>query len=186
MPYIDGCTVISFIAIPCTVNKGCIRSKRCVCKNRSLSRLLKRNTQKFYLCNFPLKPKMTFSSSNSAVYFYTRIKIYSFYTSFIRVCLPKLGTRLYLYKHLYKYKLEKKSHFFACDIRALGNQPMLVQTRQRVKYLCLFVLLVHASNSVRNRAKLHRCALLSPHESPWAKLWNAPLLIVEYGIEGHW
>jgi len=49
---------------------------------------------------------------------------------------------------------------------------MLVRTRQRVKYLCLFVLLVHASNSVRNRTKLHRCALLSPHESPWAKLFH--------------
>jgi hypothetical protein len=111
-------------------------------------------------------------NSYKPLYFYTRIKIYSFYTSFIRVCLPKLGTRLYLHKHLYKYKLEKKSHFFVCDIRALGNQPTLVQTRQRVKYLCLFVLLVHASNSVRNRTKLHRCALLSPHESPWAKLFH--------------
>jgi hypothetical protein len=49
---------------------------------------------------------------------------------------------------------------------------MLVRTRQRVKYLCLFVLLVHASNSVCNRTKLHRCALLSPHESPWAKLFR--------------
>ncbi len=132
--------------------------------------------------------------SYKCVYFYTCIKIYSFYTSFIRVCLPKLGIRLYLYKHLYKYKLayiEKKSHFFHATfehstssyypearphffsytfehlaisnqccfllswstnslffihVRALGNQPMLVQTRQRVKYPCLFVLLIHASN----------------------------------------
>jgi hypothetical protein len=70
------------------------------------------------------------------------------------------------------YIFKKKSQFFACDVRALGNQPMLVRTRQRVKYLCLFVLLVHASNSVRNRTKLHCCALLSPHESPWAKLFH--------------
>ena len=79
------------------------------------------------------------------------------------------------------YYLEARPHFFSCDfralgnqrsvllfafpkheltffihVRALGNQPMLVQTRLRVKYLCLFVLLVHASNSVRNHTKLER------------------------------
>ncbi len=94
--------------------------------------------------------------------------------SFIRVCLLKLGTCLYLNTHLYLYKLvyfEKKSHFFACDVQALGNQPMLVQTWHRVKYLCLFILLVHASNSVCNCTKLHCCALLLPHKSPWAKLF---------------
>jgi hypothetical protein len=44
-------------------------------------------------------------NSYKPVYFYTCIKIYSFYTSFIRVCLPKLSTRLYLYKCLYLYNL---------------------------------------------------------------------------------
>ena len=49
---------------------------------------------------------------------------------------------------------------------------MLVKTRKRVLYFCLFVVLVHASNSVRNRTKLHRCAVLLPFESPWAKLYH--------------
>ena len=42
--------------------------------------------------------------SYKAVYFYTRIKIYSFFTTFIRVCLPKVVTRLYLYKLVYFQK----------------------------------------------------------------------------------
>jgi hypothetical protein len=48
---------------------------------------------------------------------------------------------------------------------------MFVKTRKRVKYLCLFVLLVHASNSAQNRTKLYHCALLLLPESPWAKLY---------------
>ena len=70
------------------------------------------------------------------------------------------------------YKFEKKTrHFFVC-VRTLGNQPMLVKMRKRVLYFCLFVVLVHASNSVRNRTKLHRCEVLLPFESPWAKLYH--------------
>jgi hypothetical protein len=49
---------------------------------------------------------------------------------------------------------------------------ILVKMWQRVNYRCLFVLVVHASNSVCNRTKLHHCALLNPHESPWAKLFH--------------
>jgi len=65
--------------------------------------------------------------SYKAVYFYTRIKIYSFYTSFIRVCLPKVVTRLYLYKCLYLYKLvyfEKKILTF---LRATFEQSAINQ-----------------------------------------------------------
>jgi hypothetical protein len=57
-------------------------------------------------------------------------------------------------------------------LRTLGNQPMLFKMQKMVKYLCLFVLLIHASNSVCNCTKLHCCALLSPHESPWAELYH--------------
>jgi hypothetical protein len=39
-----------------------------------------------------------------------------------------------------------------------------------LKYLALFILLLHASNSVRNRTYLHHCALLTPAESLWTKL----------------
>jgi hypothetical protein len=49
---------------------------------------------------------------------------------------------------------------------------MLAKTRCRVRYLALFVLLIHASNSVRNRTYLHHCALLVPAESPWMKLYR--------------
>jgi hypothetical protein len=45
---------------------------------------------------------------------------------------------------------------------------MLVKMRKWVEFLCLFVLQIH---SVCNRTKLHHCALLSPHESPWVKLY---------------
>jgi hypothetical protein len=90
-------------------------------------------------------------------------------------CVSRNSARVYtcinVYTCIILYIL-KKSHFFACNVRALGNQAMLVRTRQRVKYLCLFVLLVHASNSVRSCTKLHRCTLLSPHESPWSKLFH--------------
>lgn len=53
-----------------------------------------------------------------------------------------------------------------------SNQPMLASRRRRVKYLALLILLIHASNSVHDRTKLHRCALLSHHESPWIKLYR--------------
>jgi hypothetical protein len=49
---------------------------------------------------------------------------------------------------------------------------MLASTRRRVKYLALFILLIHASNSIRDRTKLHRCSLLSHNESPWIKLYR--------------
>jgi len=49
---------------------------------------------------------------------------------------------------------------------------MLPKTRRRIKYLAVFILLIHASNSVRNRTYLHRCALLSHAESPWSKLYH--------------
>ena len=49
---------------------------------------------------------------------------------------------------------------------------MLAKTHRRVRYLALFVLLIHASNSVRNRTYLHRCASLAPAESPWMKLYH--------------
>jgi hypothetical protein len=42
----------------------------------------------------------------------------------------------------------------------LGNHPMLVKTRKRVKYLCLFIFVIHASNSVQSRTKLYPCGLL--------------------------
>jgi hypothetical protein len=32
-------------------------------------------------------------------------------------------------------------------------------------------MLIHAHNSVRRRTKLHRCAMLSPSESPWQRLY---------------
>ena len=49
---------------------------------------------------------------------------------------------------------------------------MLAKTRRRVRYLALFLLLIHANNSVRNRSYLHRCAILAPAESPWTKLYR--------------
>jgi hypothetical protein len=49
---------------------------------------------------------------------------------------------------------------------------MLPKTRRRIKYLALLILLIHASNSVRNRTYLHHCALLSHAESPWTKLYH--------------
>ena len=49
---------------------------------------------------------------------------------------------------------------------------MLASTRRRVKYLALLILLIHASNSIRDRTKLHRCSLLSHNESPWIKLYR--------------
>ncbi len=49
---------------------------------------------------------------------------------------------------------------------------MLAKTRHRVRYLALFILLIHASNLVRNRSYLHRCTLLAPAESPWMKLYR--------------
>jgi len=49
---------------------------------------------------------------------------------------------------------------------------MLPKTRHRIKYLAVFILLIHASNSVHNRTYLHRCALLSHAESPWTKLYH--------------
>jgi hypothetical protein len=48
-----------------------------------------------------------------------------------------------------------------------SNPPMLVKTRHRIKYLALFILLIHISNSVRNHTYLHCCALLTHAESPW-------------------
>jgi hypothetical protein len=48
---------------------------------------------------------------------------------------------------------------------------MLATTRKKVRYLLLIVMLIHAHNSVRRRTKLHRCALLSPSESPWQRLY---------------
>ncbi len=65
---------------------------------------------------------------------------------------------------------------------------MLLNTRKGVKYLCLFVLLFYASNSIRNRTKLHHCALLSPHESPWATLYHrgdASLFLALTGMARH-
>ena len=47
---------------------------------------------------------------------------------------------------------------------------MLASKRRRVKYLALLILLIHASNSIRDRTKLHRCSLLSHNKSPWIKL----------------
>jgi len=49
---------------------------------------------------------------------------------------------------------------------------MLVKTRRRIEYLMLFILLIHASNSVCNHTYLHCCALLSHAESPWTKLYR--------------
>jgi hypothetical protein len=49
---------------------------------------------------------------------------------------------------------------------------MLASKRRRVKYLALLILLIHASNSIRDRTKLHRCSLLSHNESPWIKLYR--------------
>jgi hypothetical protein len=49
---------------------------------------------------------------------------------------------------------------------------MLPETRQKIKYLLFLILLLHVSKSVCNRSKLHCCALLSPHESQWAKLYH--------------
>jgi hypothetical protein len=49
---------------------------------------------------------------------------------------------------------------------------MLVKTSCRVRYLALFVLLIHVSNSVRIRSYLHNCTLLMPAESPWMKLYH--------------
>jgi hypothetical protein len=48
---------------------------------------------------------------------------------------------------------------------------MLASTRRKVRYLLLIVMLIHAHNLVRRRTKLHRCAVLSPSESPWQKLY---------------
>ena len=48
---------------------------------------------------------------------------------------------------------------------------MLASTRRKVRYLLLIVTLIHAHNSVRRRTKLHRCAILSPSESPWQRLY---------------
>jgi len=44
----------------------------------------------------------------------------------------------------------------------------------RVKYLTIFVQFFHVNNSIRNRTKIHHCALfLSPPESPpWAGLYH--------------
>jgi hypothetical protein len=41
-----------------------------------------------------------------------------------------------------------------------------------VNYLALFVLLIHASNSVRNHTYLHHCALLTSAESPWTNIYR--------------
>jgi len=49
---------------------------------------------------------------------------------------------------------------------------MLLNMRKRVLYFCLFVLLIHASNSVRNYTKLHCHEVLLPFESLWAKLYH--------------
>jgi hypothetical protein len=48
---------------------------------------------------------------------------------------------------------------------------MLASTRKKARYLLLIVMLIHANNSVRRRTKLHRCALLSPSESPWQRFY---------------
>lgn len=52
------------------------------------------------------------------------------------------------------------------------QSTMLESTQWRVKYIALFDLLIHASNSVHNHTKLHHCALLSHHETPWWKLFH--------------
>ena len=82
-------------------------------------------------------------------------------------------------KHLDAPSLKKNDTNFLCVrqpffsiVRRPINQPMLDSTQRKVKIICLLLLLIHASNSVRNRTKLRRCALLSPHESPWAKLYH--------------
>ena len=45
------------------------------------------------------------------------------------------------------------------------------RNRRKVKYLIAGLLLIHAYNSQRNRTKLHRVALVAPHESPWNRLY---------------
>jgi hypothetical protein len=63
-------------------------------------------------------------------------------------------------------------HSYKKNMTQKNNQPMLARTRRRLRYLCLFILLFHASNSVRDRTYLHRCAILAPAESPWIKLYR--------------
>jgi hypothetical protein len=57
-------------------------------------------------------------------------------------------------------------------LQRLGNQPMLIKMQRMFRYPALFVILIHASNSVRDSTYLHRCALLSPAECPWARFYQ--------------
>jgi hypothetical protein len=88
--------------------------------------------------------------------------------------------RLYVHKAHKCAQFEKKID--AIFFYVFEDLAWLVKTWQRVKYLTLFVILIHASNSACNHTKLHCCALLShishhglsctivempPHLSPW-------------------
>jgi hypothetical protein len=90
-----------------------------------------------------------------------------------------------MYKCINMINFKKKIVTFLHAFEHLAINPCSSKCEKRVKYLCMFVLLVHASNSVHNRTKLHRCALLRPHESPWAKLYhcgNASLFLIMTGM----
>jgi hypothetical protein len=49
---------------------------------------------------------------------------------------------------------------------------MLPSSRKKLRQIFLIVLLIRAHNSVRNRTKVHRCALLTPSQSPWERLYH--------------
>jgi hypothetical protein len=52
------------------------------------------------------------------------------------------------------------------------STKMLAKIHRRIKYLTIFALLIHASNSIRSRTYLHRCALLTSAESLWTKVYH--------------
>jgi hypothetical protein len=52
------------------------------------------------------------------------------------------------------------------------STKMLAKIHRRIKYLTIFALLIHASNSIRSRTYLHSSALLTTAESLWTKIYR--------------
>jgi len=95
----------------------------------------------------------------------------SFLCVYIKVCLPKPEACFYMHKCIFTH-INAPWRIVWKKVTQKNNQPMLVKTCHRVRYLALFALLIHASNSVRNCSYLHHCALFRPAESPWMKPYH--------------
>ena len=115
---------------------------------------------------------MTFFFSRAdSLFFLMQDSFFTFYPIF-PLSLYTSGITAYTYFSTYCLRIAHNYFYIAYSNTSPSNQPMLASRQRRVKYLVLLILLIHASNSVRDRTKLHRCALLSHHESPWIKLYR--------------